>query len=194
MRFKRSQMSFGLIMLMLVSLIVSISAAGVLISRAREFRGIQTNAIDSSTSRLGHSLDFIEIFAEDGRDLDVEEFTMTTKLTPVAKSALLSDILISVTTQNLSRQYEYNSSIDCSNKSNTTPTSGYGAELIFNPKGHDTNFIDRGDILRICLEAPESTPAYEYVYIDVFPGFGTPNRFELRMPRTIVHQKIMLLP
>jgi archaeal flagellin FlaB len=190
---RKAEMGMGTLIIFIAMILVAAVAAAVLITTTGS---LQNKALDtgrSTTQEVGTSLQVVEIYAEDGSDTTVEEFTVTLKLSAGSDPIRFSDLLMTLALSNMSGDLQYDAAVDCSNASSTDETS-YGISYAITGPDNQAGYLTRGDVVRLCFEAPREVGESELIRLSIIPKVGTPILIATTTPDLILRTRETLYP
>jgi archaeal flagellin FlaB len=194
MKSRKAEMGMGTLILFIAMILVAAVAASVLISTTGTLQNKALSTGKATASEVGTSLNVVQIYAEDGSNQDVEEFTTVLKLNSGSEPIRFEDLLLSMNLMNTSADYTYNDSIDCSNTSNTTAGGTFGIDYSIVGPNNMTGYLTRGDVVKICYEAPRSVGESERVIISLIPKVGSTRVIDMGLPDLMVQKRIDVFP
>jgi archaeal flagellin FlaB len=190
---KKAEMGMGTLIIFIAMILVAAVAAAVLITTTGS---LQNKALDtgrSTTQEVGTSLQIIEIYAEDGSNTTLEEFTVTLKLSAGSDPIRFSDLLMTLALSDDSADLQYSNVTDCGNIS-TTNSSFYGIVYAITGPDNREGYLTRGDVARLCFESPREVGESELIRLSIIPKVGTPVLIQTTTPDLILRTRETLYP
>ena len=191
---KKGEMGMGTLIIFIAMVLVAAVAAAVLISTTGTLQN-KALATGKATSReVGTSINALQVYAEDGTNQNLEEFTEVIKLNAGSDAIRFSDLLLTMNLNNQSSDFEYSSSIDCTNTSQTSAGGDYGVAYSITGPNNKTGYLTKGDVAKLCFQAPRSVGESESLRLALVPKVGTPNVVETDLPELMVDKRIEIFP
>jgi archaeal flagellin FlaB len=190
---KKAEMGMGTLIIFIAMILVAAVAAAVLITTTGS---LQNKALDtgrSTTQEVGTSLQIIEIYAEDGSDTTVEEFTVTLKLSAGSDPIRFSDLLMTLALSNVSADLQYDAAVNCSDDTSTDDET-YGINYAITGPDNQEGYLTRGDVVRLCFESPREVGESELIRLSIIPKVGTPVLVQTTTPDLILRTRETLYP
>jgi archaeal flagellin FlaB len=191
---KKAEMGMGTLIIFIAMILVAAVAASVLITTTGS---LQNKALDtgrSTTQEVGTSIQVIELYGEDGSDTNLEDFYMTLKLSAGSDPIRFADLLLTLGTSNQTEDYEYQSSIDCADVDTFNVTTGFGVSYSITGSSNRTGYLTRGDVAKICFEAPYSIGESSRIEVSIIPKVGSPRIIATTTPDLILRTRETLFP
>ncbi|MEM1988759.1 MAG: archaellin/type IV pilin N-terminal domain-containing protein [Candidatus Woesearchaeota archaeon] len=190
---KKAEMGIGTLILFIAMILVAAVAAGVLISTAM---GLQSKALMTgkrTKDRVSTQLMPVVISSEDGSDNNLENFYVQVQLAPGSEPIKYSEMVLVMSTKNDTQQMTLdNVAVNCSADPSTWSTGKYG--IIEMLSDGDTNYLNRGEVTKICFKYTRSIAEDEAVVLQLVPKSGSPVILDLVMPSVINQKTIVLYP
>ncbi|MCB9358848.1 hypothetical protein H6503_02870 [Candidatus Woesearchaeota archaeon] len=196
---KKGEMGMGTLIIFIAMILVAAVAAGVLISTTGTLQNKALSTGKATSAEVGTSMNVVKLYAEDGTDQQLEEFTGILKLNAGSEPIRFSDVLLTVNLINTSADYTYDSAIQCSNgttwnSSNTTAGGDFGVEYSINGTNHQDGYLTKGDVAKICFESPRNISESENVVFTFVPKVGSVRLIEADMPDLMVDKRVDVYP
>lgn len=191
---KKGEMGMGTLIIFIAMVLVAAVAAAVLISTTGSLQNKALATGKDTKKEIGTSINVLQAYAEDGTDQSVDEFYETVKLNAGSDSLRFNDLLLTMNLNNVSADYTYNSSIDCSNTSTTTAGGDYGIEYSIQGSNYKNGYLTKGDVVKICFQSVRSVSEAEAFRVALIPKVGTSNVVESNAPDLMVDKRIELFP
>ena len=189
---KKAEMGIGTLIIFIAMILVAAIAAGVLLSTAV---GLQTKALvtgQRTKNKVATQIDPTLVYAEDGTSGAVNTFYVEAQLAPGSSPLKYSQTLLVLSTTNTSQEYNYSSSINCSNSSSITGDS-FGVKELLSSDNNPTYF-SRGDVAEFCFYSNRAVGEDENFNIQFLPKVGNPIILNLVSPSVINQERIVLYP
>jgi archaeal flagellin FlaB len=190
---RKAEMGMGTLIIFIAMILVAAVAAAVLITTTGS---LQNKALDtgrSTTQEVGTSLQVVEIYAEDGSDTTVEEFTVTLKLSAGSDPIRFSDLLMTLALSNMSGDLQYDAAVNCSDNTTLDDTT-YGISYAITGPDNQAGYLTRGDVVRLCFESPRAVGESELIRLSIIPKVGTPILIATTTPDLILRTRETLYP
>ena len=190
---RKADMGIGTLIIFIAMILVAAIAAGVLIQTATSLQNRALLTGERSQSQVSTSIRPIVVYAEDGSsDNDVDNFFATLKLAPGSDAIKLEDLLVEFALSDESYDLLYdNSSDDCGDVETAT---GFLIDYLIEGDNHDTGYLQRGDVIKLCFSSERSVEEDETVRLSLIPRVGSPTVIETAMPDIITQQRINIFP
>jgi archaellin len=164
----------------------------------------ETLAIGETTRQnIGSGLHIQKIYAQDGSaNDDLDFFFLELKVPYASEEIKLTTSLVTMALPNTSREYTYNSSINCSlpvsnnsseSVANSTHTNHFGASWI---QGSATyaDTVSPGEYVRLCFKSPRGIVREETIGFRVLAKFGLQGEVTITAPSRIYEKNTYLFP
>lgn len=200
---KKGDWGIGTLIIFVSFVLVASVAAGVLISTTNSIQSKALTTGKATVQEIGTTLSNVEIYAEDATgDFDVEYFYQTIKLSAGSESTKLDGMLITINTRNVSRDYSYNSDVNCSTQDATDNTSIYnetnnyyfGAKYSIQSSNGQDGYVVSGDVVKLCFRAPRSIIEGEDIKISILPQYGQKLIYTTNLPGLMYDRRIYIYP
>ena len=191
---KKAEMGMGTLIIFIALILVAAIAASVLISTTGTLQNKALATGKDTTKEVGTSMKVLQVYAEDGSDQDIEEFTEVIKLNAGSDPIRFSDLLLSVDLNNATGDYTYSDTVNCSNVSTTTAGGNYGLDYSIEGNNYREGYLNKGDVVRLCFESPRGVIESEDIRIALVPKVGTPNVIETNLPDLMVNTRVRVFP
>ena len=191
---KKAEMGMGTLIIFIALVLVAAIAASVLISTTGTLQNKALATGKETTKEVGTSLNVLQVYAEDGSDQDIEEFTEVVKLNAGSDPIRFNDLLLTMNLNNVSGDYTYDDTVNCSNTSSTIASGDYGIDYAIEGGSYQEGYLNKGDVVRICFEAPRSVGEAEDVELSLVPKVGTPYVVETTLPDLMVDTRVAVFP
>lgn len=200
---KKGDWGIGTLIIFVSFVLVASVSAGVLISSTNSLQSKALTTGKATIQEIGTTLSNVEIYAEDATgDYDVEYFYHTIKLSAGSESTKLDGMLITLNTRNVSRDYSYDSDINCSVQDAADNTSIYnetnarlfGVKYSIQSSGGQEGYVIGGDVVKLCYRAPRSIIEGEDVQLSIMPQFGHKLIYKTNLPGLMYDRRIYIYP
>jgi archaellin len=195
-KLKSAEMGMGTLIMFIAMILTSAIVSAVIISTQQSVKSKSYDTVKTTENDIGTSMLILEISADDGTDGYMEYYFTTIKLIAGSNSFRLRDTLVQMILENLTSNFEFNETINCSRKSDLdgNPTK-YGVfyQLTSNSL-HKNGQINTGEVARLCFKAPRPIGEQENVKIIYVPYFGKAWDIRIRMPNLIRDNRTVLFP
>jgi len=188
---KKADTGIGTLILFIAMILVAAIAAGVLIQTATSLQNKALMTGERTKGQVSTSLSVLLIYAEDGSTGNyVNNFSLKLKLSPGSDPIKLNDTLIEVDLSDDSADLTYDSTRTCPSVS----TGNFSVEYLVEGSDYTPNYLHRGDIIKLCFEAPRNVIADEDISIRIIPKVGTPTVIETATPEVINQKRSYIFP
>ena len=193
---KKGDMGIGTLILFIAFILVAAVAAGVLVSTTSALQSKALTTGKAATAEVGTSMVSVELYAEDAsNDRQVDYFYWTVKLSSGSDEVKFSDLLLTMNTNNVSRQYTVNTSIGCSATGELdTYSSKFGINYSLQSSNSITGYMVSGDVVQLCFKSPRSIIENEDVKINLIPKVGSTLSLTTSMPALMLDARIYIYP
>ncbi|MFT4297749.1 MAG: hypothetical protein ACMXX5_01005 [Candidatus Woesearchaeota archaeon] len=188
---KKAEMAMGTLIIFIAMIIISATAAGVLITTINSF---QTKALETgraTRAEIGTSLQVVEISGT-GANIDrkIHNITATVKLSAGSDDVRFDGVLLTLGLENATKDYIYNKSANCSE----VVKGEYAVEYSIKGNNNIEGYLTRGDIARICFQAERPIGESERFRISIIPRVGTQTRLDMYTPYILSRHREVLFP
>ncbi len=190
---KKGEMGMGTLIIFIAMVLVAAVAAAVLISTTGTLQNKALATGKATSKEVGTSINALQVYAEDGSNQNVEEFVQVVKLNAGSEAIRLSDLLLTLNLNNQSSDYEYSSIGNCTSIW-TVAGGDYAAAYSITGPNNKAGYLTKGDVVKLCFEAPRSVGESEDVRLALIPKVGTPNVVEASLPELMVDKRIEIFP
>ena len=189
---RKADMGIGTLIIFIAMILVAAIAAGVLIQTATSLQNRALLTGERSQSQVSTSIRPIVVYAEDGSsDNNVDDFFATLKLAPGSDAVKLEHVLVEFALSNASDDLLYDDSVSsCDSPVNT----GFYVEVLIEGDNHDSDYLQRGDVVKLCFKSGRTVGEDETVRLSLIPRVGSPTVIETAMPDIITQQRINIFP
>jgi archaeal flagellin FlaB len=191
---KKAEMGMGTLIIFIAMILVAAVAAGVLISTTETLQNKALATGKATSTEVGTSMTVVQLYAEDGTNQNLEEFTEVIKLSSGSEPIRFTDLLLTMSLDNTSADYEYGSNITCTNTSQTVPGGNYGISYSITGPNNKSGYLTKGDVVKLCFQAPRSVSESEELSVSLIPKVGTVRKVETSLPDLMVDKRIDLFP
>jgi archaeal flagellin FlaB len=191
---KKGEMGMGTLIIFIAMILVAAVAAGVLISTTETLQNKALATGKATTTEVGTSIKIIQMYAEDGTDQNIDEFVETIKLNSGSEPLRFSDLLLTMNLDNVSGDYEYNSSMDCTNTSHTTAGGDYGIAYSITGPNNKSGYLTKGDVAKVCFQSVRTVSEGEDFNVILIPKVGTIRKIDVSAPDLMVNKRIDIFP
>lgn len=205
---KKADMGMGTLIIFIALILVAAIAAAVLISTTSSLQNQALTTGAATTQEVGTSLSVIEIVGEDGSDGNVEGLGTLVRLSAGSDSVRFQDTLVSLSIDDMSQDYQYNQTFNCSNLSNVSGTTydnntgevtgnepvQYGVDYSIKGQNWRDNYLVSGDVAQVCFNTPRVIEEGENFRLSIVPRIGTTANVEAALPSLILSKRPKLFP
>lgn len=191
---KKAEMAIGTLVIFIAMIVVAAVVAGTLVSTTGSLQNKALETGKATRQQISTQISVIDVTAENGNDSTIEEFEMTIKTASGSDPIKFEDLLLSMRLSNTSADFTYNSSIDCSNDAETIAGDKFGIDYALEGSQHRADYLTRGDVVKVCFEAPRSVAEYEEIHLRLTPQFGLPVTISTNSPDLIYQTKVAIYP
>lgn len=192
MKFKKSEMGMGTLILFIAMILVAAVAASVLVSTTGSLQNRALSTGRATAVEVGTSLNIIKIYAEDGSNQNLEEFVSVIKLNAGSDPMRFDDLLISLSLSNATGDYIYNNTRNCTSASTTT--SEFAVEYLITGPNNMTGYLTNGDVVKLCFESPRSVGESENIKLSYISKVGTSRVIDIALPNLIISKQTDIFP
>jgi flagellin FlaB len=218
---KRAEMGIGTLIIFIAMILVAAIAAGVLLQTASTLQNKALQTGQKSKGQVSTMLTPILLFADNGTDQDLENFHLKAKLAPGSDPLKLGEMLLSFDLNNESADLQYGGTVDTcvapirDSTGNLTTYSGrfftirtndeanglgskgtgnFTVDYLINAHNQINGYLQRGDVVEFCFEAPRKVNEDEDISIKLIPKIGTATYIETSTPDIITEQRVVMYP
>lgn len=183
---RKGQTAMGTLIIFIALVLTAAVAAAVLISTISSLQSRALETGKATTKEVGTNLNVLEVFGErDSTNNAVTNLTMVMRLAAGSEPVRFGDLLLTVGLDDMSGDYEYNTSGGAKTFNVTYSITGA------NPA---PSYLTKGDVVRVMFEAPRAVGEAENVRIGIIPKVGTPSYTQTTTPDTIATQRVLIFP
>jgi archaellin len=183
-------MAMGTLIIFIAMVLIAAVAASVLISTTGTLQNKALSTGKATATEVGTSLNIIQVFAENGQDQDVEDFTTIMKLNAGSDPVRFEDLLITLNLDDESTDYSFSSTASCDSVSGNE----FAIEYSINGTNHKDNYLTAGDVAKVCFNASRSVGESERLSINFIPKVGTNFKVDTVTPDLMIEQRIQIFP
>ena len=207
---KKADMGIGTLIIFIAMILVAAIAAGVLIQTATSLQNRALLTGDRTRAQVSTAMLYLAVYAENGSSpaKQLDDFFLNAKLAPGSDAIKLEDAMFDFSLQDVSANLVFvgsNESVRNCTRGATAETSGYwtdsstgmgnfSVEYLVRSNDHKDGYLQRGDVVKFCMQAPRSVAADEDVYISFIPMVGNPAILETSVPDTITTTRVHIFP
>jgi flagellin-like protein len=200
---KKADTGIGTLIIFIAMILVAAIAAGVLIQTATSLQNKALLSGERTKGQVSTSASVLLVYGEDGSDDNaIEDLFFKMKLIAGSDPIKLNDSLIEFDLSNQSCDLTYYMAGNCT-RTGSEASSGYftaNAEgnfsveyLVKSPDWHD-GYIQRGDVIKLCMQTPRDISADEDINIRFIPKVGNPTLVSTAMPEVINQKRVYIFP
>ena len=187
-------MGVGTLIIFIAMLLVAAVAAGVLLQTAGSLQQQALVTGQASRSEISTNARVIEVSAVDGTEGTLENFTIQMKLSPGSDPIKLDEVTLTFNTDNTSTTLIYNNATFGTNQTGNEGSGNFSVNYLIQGSNHIPGNLQRGDVIRIDLQAPRQIGESESVRLNFIPKIGTATLVEFNTPDVISTQRAYLYP
>lgn len=196
---KKGEMGIGTLIVFIAMILVAAIAAGVLIRTATSLQSKALLTGERSKEQVSTALSTVLLTASDGSDDNaVDYFEHTIKLAPGSGPVKFNETTIEFDTKDDSADLAYAGHRANCNAGNGYATVGdagtYTVVYVENGTLAQTDYLQSGDLVKICYEAPRSIVEDEEITVTIIPKVGNVEQVDTSTPNIIAEQTIVVYP
>ena len=219
---RKAEMGIGTLIIFIAMILVAAIAAGVLLQTASSLQNKALQTGQRSKGQVSTTISPILLFGENGSNQNLEKFFLKAKLAPGSDPIKLDELLVSFDVNNQSADLVYGGTSgactspvrnstnhlttysgrfftywtgDDDKGTGTAGTGNYTAKyLIESSENHQDGYMQRGEVLQFCFEAPRYVDEDENIAIKLIPKVGTPTFIETATPDIITATRVIIYP
>jgi flagellin-like protein len=198
---KKADMGIGTLIIFIAMILVAAIAAGVLIQTAGSLQSKALVTGERTRTQVSTSLTTTQIYGEDGTDGTLEYVYQFIKLAPGSDPIKFDDTLLTVDLTNSSANLNYKGTAGTCTassangfKTNTVGLGNWSAEYLVLSDEHKDGYLVRGDIAKVCFEAPRPVVEDEIIKVHLVPKVGSPSNIDLVTPEVMKSKRVFLFP
>lgn len=203
---KKAEMGIGTLIIFIAMILVAAIAAGVLIQTASSLQNRALLTGDRTRGQVSTALNYLAVYAENGSSPDktVEDFFVNAKLAAGSDAIKLDEALIEFSLQDMSANLNYAGvGENCERVDGDSANSGYytsngtgnfSVEYLVEGSEGQEGYLERGDVVRVCIMAPRPVEADENIHLRFIPQVGNPAVMETSIPDTITQTRVQIFP
>jgi flagellin FlaB len=190
MQQKKGEMAMGTLIIFIAMVLIAAVAAAVLISTTGTLQNKALSTGKATATEVGTSLNVIQVFAENGQDQSIEDFTSVLKLNAGSDPIRFEDLLVKLSLDDASQDFTYNNASTCDTVSN----GDFAVEYSINGTNHRDGYLTSGDVAKLCLGSPRSVEESERITINFVPKVGTAYTIDTVTPDLMIEQRVQVFP
>ena len=193
---KKADMGIGTLILFIAFILIAAVAAGVLISTTSQLQAKALTTGKATTSEVGTSMSSVELYSEDASsDRQVDYFYWTVKLSSGSEPVKFTDLLLTMNTNNVSRQYTVNTSVGCSATAELDLyTTKFGINYSLQASNSISGYMISGDVVQLCFKSPRAIGENEDIKFNLIPKVGSSLSLDTTMPALMLDTRIYVFP
>ncbi|MGM5485349.1 MAG: archaellin/type IV pilin N-terminal domain-containing protein [Nanobdellota archaeon] len=195
---KKAEMGIGTLIIFIAMILVAAIAAGVLIQTASSLQNKALLTGERSQQQVSTSLKPMLLYAEDGSTgNNVKTFYMKMKLAPGSNPVKFDEMLVEVSLNNASYDYNFNGTADCENNVpvfNETVHEGFAIDYLIKGSSFSDGYLQRGDISKLCFQTKRNVTEDENFAIRLIPKIGNQAPIETAMPDILSEKRVTIYP
>ena len=205
---KKADMGIGTLIIFIAMILVAAIAAGVLIQTATSLQNRALLTGDRTRAQVSTAMLYLAVYAENGSTVDktLNDFFLNAKLAPGSDAIKLEDAMFDFSLQDMSANLVFvggtQATRNCT-RGATASESGYWTEdgagnfsVMYLVESNDfkDGYLQRGDVVKFCMQAPRPVSPDEDVYVSFIPMVGNPAILETSIPDTITTTRVHIFP
>ncbi|MFT4312414.1 MAG: hypothetical protein ACMXYF_04235 [Candidatus Woesearchaeota archaeon] len=188
---KTAQVGLGTLVLAIAGLLIAAIGAGVLIQTANT---LQTSALSTgsqATSQASSGFQILSVYGTDfAQDRTIEQFIVELKLTPASSVVNLGDLSIDTSVGDQVNSWQFSHVGDC----DVQISSGFVVEYLFEAQNHVAQYLQQGEVVRICFAPPVPVGESESVSLTFLPATGIIQTIDFVTPSVYTRNTIYVFP
>jgi len=199
---KKAELGISTLILLAAMILVSAVLFYVLTSSVNDVTQDAKKVGTEVRKNIGTAMYVIQLYAEDGSsDNDVDYFYMEVKPPYASDEIKLNDTLLMFAIPNISREYEYDSTINCSLKDasnsssiyNSTNDNNFGIAYVNGAATYSDTIVE-GELVRLCWKSPGSVEKDKKIIATFFSKVGYTARIETTYTDLITEKTTYFFP
>jgi flagellin-like protein len=196
---KKADTGIGTLIIFIAMILVAAIAAGVLIQTATSLQNKALLTGERTKGQVSTSASVLLVYGEDGTDNDIENLFFKMKLISGSDPIKLNDSLIEFDLSNQSADLNFNHLGNCqapgaSGYWTNGSVGNYSVEYLVRSTEWRSGYIQRGDIIKLCLQSPRSIAADEDVNLRFIPKVGNPTLVATALPEVVNQKRVYIFP
>ena len=207
---KKADMGIGTLIIFIAMILVAAIAAGVLIQTATSLQNRALLTGDRTRAQVSTAMLYLTAYAEDGSTSDktLADFFFNAKLAPGSDAIKLEDGLFDFSLQDVSANLVFVGGTEATRNctrgatpeesgywtNQTTGLGNFSVEYLVKSNDHKDGYLQRGDVVKFCMQAPRNVSADEDIYVSFIPMVGNPAILETSIPDTITTTRVHIFP
>ena len=197
----RGMMGIGTLIIFIAVILVAAVAAAVLISTSGSLQQRSLTTGSQAEEGVSTGAEAVSVMATDGSTgHDLEDFEVLLRLQAGSEPLNLNNTVVLVDTATTSQSLDYGGNVSDSVTASTT--TGYVVTYIKEGPDFETNYLSRGDVIKLKFKCNDCTGSSDgggigenkKVRIKIIPRVGTTSIIEFTTPDVITDQRITLWP
>jgi archaeal flagellin FlaB len=193
---KKAEAGIGTLILFIAMILVAAVAAGVLIQTASSMQSKALSTGSKAKTQVSTAAQFIAVYAEDdGSDSDLDYFFAELKLAPGSDGIKLNDTLVEFILKDNSADLSYSGETTCNAAgADGAGTSNFKVEFLINGSSHKLDYLQAGDVVKLCFDGVRDVAEDEDVKITFVPKTGSISQVKTSTPDIVTTTKVFLYP
>ncbi|MFT4326653.1 MAG: archaellin/type IV pilin N-terminal domain-containing protein [Candidatus Woesearchaeota archaeon] len=193
---KKGEMGMGTLIIFIAMVLVAAVAAGVLITTTNSLQNRALTTGRATSSEVGTNLNVLEVYAEDASTVrSIGNMTAVVKLAAGSESVRLSDLLVSLELNNMSKDYRYtdNDTVTCDTMT-IVDNETFVVDYMIQGNTHIPGYMTTGDVIKLCIMTPRQVLESENFGLSIIPRAGTPTLMNLVTPELMTQRRVPIFP
>ncbi len=192
---KKGEVAMGTLIIFIAMILIAAVAAAVLIS---SIGSIQSKALETgsaTTQEIGTNMNTVEIYGYKNTNAsNMTNYSMVIRLAAGSDALRLSDLLLTVGTEEFTNEFTYTDADDFDAAVESTGAGNFSVAYLLEGNNNVAGYIVKGDVVRIDFGLQDAIGEDSTMRFTLIPKIGTPSVVFASTPTTIASTRETVFP